>query len=159
MTSGRRQARLLVVCALAVGCGTSSPSSPSASATSPRRVVVLGDSLAVSPSVAQAFPAQLQTMIERERLPWTVTNAGVSGDTTAGGVRRVQSVLAADVGVLMLELGANDGLAGINPAVVERNLSTIVEAARVRNIEVLLCGMETIPTRGLDYLLDFHQIF
>jgi acyl-CoA thioesterase-1 len=92
-------------------------------------------------------------------LPWTVTNAGVSGDTTAGGVRRLQSVLAADVGVLVLELGANDGLAGIDPRVIERNLSSIVEAAAVRDIAVLLCGMETIPTHGLDYLFDFHQIF
>ena len=137
----------------------SGPSATSVAAVSVRRVVVLGDSLSVTPSMGQAFPAQLQTMIERERLPWTVTNAGVSGDTTAGGARRVQSVITAEVGVLVLELGANDALAGVDPRVIERNLSTMVEAARARDIAVLLCGMETIPTRGLDYLFDFHQIF
>ena len=113
----------------------------------------------MSPSAVQAFPAQLQTMIERDALPWTVTNAGISGDTTAGGARRVQSLLGADVGVLVVELGANDGLAGIDPTNVQRNLSSIVEAARSRNISVLLCGMETLPTRGFDYVLAFHQIF
>jgi acyl-CoA thioesterase-1 len=149
---------LLGVFALTAGCG-SSPSSPSAHAATVRRVVVLGDSLSVSPSIAQAFPAQLQTMIDRNALPWTVTNAGISGDTTAGGARRVQSVLGADVGVLIVELGANDGLSGVDTRDIERNLSSIVEVANARNISVLLCGMETLPTRGFDYVLAFHQVF
>jgi acyl-CoA thioesterase I len=161
MISRRPALHLLSVCTLTVGCGTASPppSAPSASTIAVRRVIVLGDSLSVSPSIGQAFPAQLQTMIERDALPWTVTNAGISGDTTAGGARRVQSLLGADVGVLVVELGANDGLAGIDPRDVQRNISSIVEAARARNISVLLCGMETLPTRGFDYVLAFHQIF
>ena len=161
MISCRPASFLIGVCTLTVGCGTASPtpSAPSATPVAVRRVVVLGDSLSVSPSAAQAFPAQLQTMIERDALSWTVTNAGINGDTTAGGVRRVQSLLGADVGVLVVELGANDGLAGIDPREVQRNISSIVEAARARNISVLLCGMETLPTRGFDYVLAFHQIF
>ena len=160
MISYRSALYLLSVCTLTVGCGASSPSAPSADVAVPaRRVVVLGDSLSVSPSMAQGFPAHLQTMIERDALPWSVTNAGISGDTTAGGVRRVQALLGADVGVLVVELGANDGLAGIEPVEVQRNLSSIVEAAKGRNISVLLCGMETLPTRGLDYVLAFHRVF
>ena len=158
----RRTLHLLGVCTLAAACGasvTSAPTAPTSIPVSMRRIVVLGDSLAVSPSMSLSFPAQLQSMIDRDGLAWTVTNAGISGDTTGGGVRRVASLLSRDVRVLVLELGANDGLAGIEPREIERNLSSIVEAARTRNITVLLCGMETLPAHGFDYILAFHQIF
>jgi acyl-CoA thioesterase I len=160
--SCRSRFYLLGVCALTVACGTSSVSTPAAPAVNGipvRRVVVLGDSLAVSPSMTQAFPSQLQTMIERDALPWIVTNAGITGETTAGGVRRVEAVLGADVGVLVVELGANDGLAGLGTVEIQRNLAAIVEAAKARNISVLLCGMETPPTRGWDYFVAFHRVF
>jgi acyl-CoA thioesterase-1 len=120
--------------------------------------VVLGDSLAVSPSPAQAFPAQLQQIIDREGLRWVVVNAGINGDTTASGVRRVEALLT-DVGALVVALGANDGLRGIPTDTVARNLTAIVQAAQMRGIAVLLCGMETVPTRGWDYLLAFHRIY
>ena len=84
---------------------------------------------------------------------------GINGDTTSGGVRRVEALLTADVGVLVLALGANDGLRGVPTDVVSRNLSQIIAAAQARGIAVLLCGMETLPTRGWDYLLAFHRIF
>ena len=73
-------------------------------------VVVLGDSLAVTPSMAESFPAVLETRIAGGSLPWTVTNASVSGDTTADGMSRYTPLLQHDVGVHVLELGANDGL-------------------------------------------------
>jgi len=92
-------------------------------------------------------------------LPWVVVNAGVSGDTTTGGVRRVEALLGPDVGVLVIALGANDGLRGVAPETVSRNLSSIIEAAQSRDIAVLLCGMETPPTRGWDYTVAFHRIF
>ena len=141
---------------IAAACG-SSPSSPSNQPI--RRVVVLGDSLAVTPTIAQSFPSALQTRIDRAALPWRVTNAGVTGDTTADGVRRVEGVLSSDVGVLVLELGANDGLEGVDVTTVERNLSAIVEAAQRHNVRTLLCGMETLPTYGLDYAAAFHAVF
>src|SRR5687767_109792 len=91
----------------ACGKAAASPTAPSiAVPTSVRDVVVLGDSLAVSPSRAQAFPAHLQTAIERLGLPWNVVNAGISGDTTAGGLRRVEALLTDRVGVLVVALGA-----------------------------------------------------
>jgi acyl-CoA thioesterase I len=120
---------------------------------------VLGDSLAVSPSMGESFPARLQARVTSAGLPWTITNAGVSGDTTGDGMRRAEALLATDVGVLVLELGANDGLRGIPTTTVEENLTAIVTMAQRRNIRVLLCGMETPPTHGLDYSLAFHFVF
>src|SRR4051812_25413537 len=100
-----------LVLALAVaGCGGTA-TAPS-STTPIRHVVVLGDSLAVTPTTAQSFPSDLEHDIEQAHLPWVIDNAGVSGDTTSDGLRRYQALLTSDVGVLVLELGANDGLRG-----------------------------------------------
>jgi acyl-CoA thioesterase I len=161
---GRRSLLYLLTAGVLPGaCGGSAVATatgPSATApTSVRRVVVLGDSLAVSPSMAEAFPAHLQHMIDRHGLPWTVVNAGVSGDTTAGGVRRVEGLLTRDVGALVVALGANDGLRGLSTDAVSRNLSVIIETAQASGIAVLLCGMETLPTKGWEYLLAFHRVF
>ncbi len=144
---------------MAVACGSgSTPTAPS-EAPPPRQIVVLGDSLAVSPSREQAFPAVLQSRIRQHGLSWPIVNAGVSGDTTAGGLRRVDALLTDDTAILVLALGANDGLRGVAPAEVERNLATIIERAQARNVSVLLCGMETPPFNGWDYTVAFHQIF
>jgi acyl-CoA thioesterase-1 len=163
--SNLRRRHVLTVCAAAVlaaallsGCG-SSTTSPSAPGSVTRRVVVLGDSLAVSPSNADAFPARLQARIDGAGLNWKVTNASVNGDTTADALRRFTPLLTDDVSILVLELGANDGLQGADISIIERNLSTIIEAARARNIRVLLAGMETPPTRGFDYSIAFHNLF
>jgi len=120
---------------------------------------VLGDSLSITPTVAESFPAVLQSRIAGGRLPWTVTNAGVYGDTTTDGIRRYELLLQNDVGVLVLELGANDGLQGMDVNAMERNLATIIEAAQSRGIAVVLCGMETLPLRGVNYTLAFHDVF
>ena len=148
-------ALLLLVTA---ACG-STPTSPSAIPTPIRRVVVLGDSLAVSPSIEESFPSQLQGRVDAQRLRWTVVNAGVNGDTTADGLRRLDPLLTSDAGVLVVELGANDGLQGVPLSTIEQNLLTILQRARERNVRPLLCGMETPPTHGLDYSVAFHVIF
>jgi len=160
-TSGKCRTLIVVVLSAALlAASCSSPAAPERSSNpSIRRVVVLGDSLAVTPTPAESFPARLDAHILQQRLPWTVTNAGISGDTTADGVRRVESLLVADVGVLVVELGANDGLDGVDVATVEGNLMSIVTAAQQHNVRVLLCGMETPPTHGLDYSLAFHFVF
>jgi acyl-CoA thioesterase I len=140
----------------------SAPTAPSTVPIEPapmRRVVVLGDSLAVSPSPDESFPSELQARITRRGLPWTVANAGISGDTTSGGVRRLEPLLASDVGLLVIELGANDGLRGVAISAIETNLSTMIENAQRRSIRVLLCGMETLPTHGWEYALNFHNVF
>jgi acyl-CoA thioesterase-1 len=136
------------------------PGAPSAAdPDSVRRVVVLGDSLAVSPSQTVHFPAELQALIAERGLRWTVTNAGLASDTTAGGLRRVEGLLADDVGVLILALGAHDGLSGVPVDTIARNLSRIIELAASRHIQVLLCRMETPLTHGWDYSVAFHQVF
>ena len=124
-----------------------------------RRVVVLGDSLAVSPRSSESFPAILQGRMSDLHLPWAVTNAGVRGDTTTGGLRRMEEQLGEDVGVLVVALGANDGVRGVALATIEQNLATIIERAQTRGIAVLLCDMETPPLRGLQYSFGFHDIY
>lgn len=122
-------------------------------------VLVLGDSLAVSPSRAEAFPAVLQKRLDAAGRGWTVNNAGVAGDTTTGGLRRFDQALTSDTRVLVLELGANDGLRGVDIATVETNLSAMIERAQSRGLRVLLCGMETPPLNGWNYTVDFHRLF
>jgi acyl-CoA thioesterase-1 len=120
---------------------------------------VLGDSLSVTPTRAESFPAVLQTRIRDRGLDWIVTNAGISGDTAAGGLRRVDALLGNDVGVVVLELGVNDGIGRVPLATIEQNLSSIIEKARGRGIDVLLCGMEVPPGPDFDYLIGFHNLF
>ena len=146
-----------VLAALSIACGDgkSSPTSPTTSG----RVVVLGDSLAVSPSRTVNFVTELQTRANQSNPGWTLINEGVSGDTTADGLQRIDGILASRPQVLVLELGGNDGLQGISTATVERNLATMIERARAQEVRVLLCGMEALPTRGLDYALEFRRIY
>ncbi len=123
------------------------------------RVVVLGDSLAVSPSNLQSFPAHLQAHLNRAGMNAVVVNASGWGDTTADGLKRLDAALVDGTRVLVLALGANDGLDGVPIAVVERQLDQIIIRAQARSVRVLLCAMETPPHHGLDYSLEFHRIF
>jgi len=151
----------LAAALLLPACGSNAsrslPSSPDP--VSIRRVVVLGDSLSVSPSVAESFPADLQAKIEQQQLRWTVTNGGVYGDTTAEALQRLPPLLTGDLGVLVVALGANDGLQGLAIASIEDNLSEIVRRSQQRTARVLLCGMETPPAHGLSYSIAFHNVF
>lgn len=153
---------LAAAIATATSCGsTAAPAGPSGTATDPApgRIVVLGDSLAVSPSRSNNFPAGLQRRLNEADLRWTVVNAGVGGDTTTGGLRRFDQAIAVDPEVLVLELGANDGLRGVSIATIESNLSAMIERAQARGIRVLLCGMEIPPARGWNYTIEFHRLF
>lgn len=165
-----RRARRVGVCysLAAVVTATSCASADSPAAPSPAPgtsvvdrgvVLVLGDSLAVSPSRSEGFPAELQKRLDATGPGWTVKNAGISGDTTTGGLRRFDQAITRDTRVLVLELGANDGLRGVQIATVEKNLSTMIERAQARGIRVLLCGMETPPLNGWSYTVEFHQMY
>jgi acyl-CoA thioesterase-1 len=125
------------------------------------RIVVLGDSLAAGLGLdtTDAFPAILQEKIDAARLPYEIASAGVSGDTSAGGLSRLDWALGDHPQVLILALGANDGLRGLPTAELKRNLSTIIERAQARHIEVLLAGMEAPPNFGSDYTTAFHQVY
>jgi len=158
----QRLRRLIGICALAAFAGSAAcgsghtPTSPSPAV---RDIVVLGDSLAVSPSIAEGFPAVLQQRLNATHPGWIVRNQGVFGDTTADGLRRLDAALTAGPAILVLELGANDGLQGVALSTIENNLSTIVERTQARGTRVLLCGMETPPLHGFSYSIDYHGIF
>ena len=141
-----------------MACGSSSPAAP-ARVQERGILVVLGDSLSVYPGRVESFPAVLQARLDQAGGGWTVVNAGVSGDTTSGGLRRFDTAVPSGADVLVLALGANDGLRGVPVETVERNLATIIERARARGIRVLLCGMETPPAYGWAYTVAFHAIY
>ena len=125
------------------------------------RIVFLGDSLTAGYGldIEQAVPALVQKHLDVEGYRYEVVNAGVSGDTSAGGLRRLDWSLDGNVRVLVLELGANDGLRGLPVPDMKRNLETIIRAAKGRGIDVLLTGMEAPPNYGPAYTADFRRAF
>lgn len=125
------------------------------------RVVVLGDSLTAGLGLppADAYPALLGQRIEAAGLNFEVVNAGVSGDTSAGGLRRLDWALEGDVRALVLALGANDGLRGLPVDQLRRNLAQMIETAQARGITVALAGMEAPPNFGRTYVVEFHQVY
>ena len=142
-----------------VACDSAAPTQPRQE--EPPVIVVLGDSLTAGPGLRpdETLPARLQERVRAAAYPHVVVNAGVSGDTTADAVARLDRALVPRTTVLIVALGANDGLRGVPIATVRRNLETIIERAQERRITVLLCGMETLPSRGWDYAVDFHRIY
>ncbi len=126
-------------------------------------VLFLGDSLSAGfgLDVAQAFPSLIQEKIQQEKLPFKVVNAGLSGETTAGGLRRIDWLLKQKVDVLVIELGGNDGLRGIAPSETQKNLQGIIDKMREKNpdAQIVLAGMQAPPNMGKDYTEQFRAIF
>jgi len=147
---------LPLVIALAAAVGAH----PSRTVEHPR-VVAFGDSLTSGRGVGadEAFQAILQQRIEHEGLDYVVVNAGVSGDTSSRALRRLNAALDGDVRVLILALGANDGLRGVPVATLKSNLSRVIEQAQQRGATVLLCGMEALPLYGWNYSVAFHNVY
>jgi acyl-CoA thioesterase-1 len=182
MTS-RPSARLatLLACLVSVtsltACGGGGPAAaPPASSAAPApaaertrtaakssrpRIVVLGDSLTAGLGLSpdQSYPSLLQERLDREGLGYEVVNAGVSGDTSAGGLARLDWALEGDVRVLIVALGGNDGLRGLPAGELEANLSRIVQRAQARHIQVLLAGMEAPPNFGQSYTVSFREVY
>lgn len=135
------------------------------SATVPGRVVILGDSITagygLDDPAQQAYPALLQREIDAARLPFTVVNAGVSGDTTAGGLRRVDWALGPGAAVLVVALGANDGLRGVPPRQTAENLAAIIRRARAKvpGIMVIVAGMQMPESMGHEFAEQFKAVF
>jgi len=136
---------------------------PASSTNAPRRLVVLGESLAAGYGVraGESWPDRLQTRIQKAGLPFTVVNAGVSGDTTAGGLRRIDWVIRQPVDVLVLELGGNDGLRGIPPASTRTNIVGIVHKTRAKwpSATIVLAGMQMPPSMGREFAESFRKVF
>jgi acyl-CoA thioesterase-1 len=158
---------------LSFGCGGREESRPPqpqprdrsgiAVAKTPRRprIVALGDSLTAGLGLdaTSAYPALLQARLTAEGFDYDVVNAGVSGDTSAGGLSRLDWALDGDVRVLIVALGGNDALRALPPEELRQNLAAIIEKAQARHIAVVLAGMEAPPNFGRDYVVRFHRVY
>jgi acyl-CoA thioesterase-1 len=164
--------RRVVPCALtlllALGCeGVEEEKTPTVEAPPPDRsalpkIVAFGDSLTAGFGIGldQAYPAVLQELLDDRGYAYEVLNAGVSGDTSAGGVRRLDWVLdSGNVEVLILALGANDGLRGLPASEMKQNLADILSRASSRGVRVLLAGFEAPPDSKDRYVKEFVSVF
>lgn len=133
----------------------------SSPAPAPVTLLALGDSLTAGYGVAaeQSFPAQLEKALRAKGLAVRVINAGVSGDTSAGGLARLDWALADKPDAAIVELGANDGLRGLDPARMEANLDAIVAKLQAAGVKVLLAGMEAPPNLGAEYGSAYRAAF
>ena len=125
------------------------------------RIVFLGDSLSAGYGVTkeQSIPSLVQRHLDAEGYNYEVVNQGVSGDTSAGGVSRLDWSLSGDVRILVVELGGNDGLRGLPVDTTKQNISQIIATAKQRGVRVLLTGMEAPPSYGPLYTSQFRQLF
>jgi len=135
----------------------------SAAASEPKAILFLGNSLTAGYGLdaTQAFPALIQDRIESLGWNFKVINAGQSGDTSAGGLRRIDWLLRREFHVLVLELGINDGLRGIHVDVTRQNLQAIINRTKSRypDVMVVLAGMQVPPNMGGEYTSSFRAIF
>lgn len=124
-------------------------------------VVVLGDSLAAGYGLdlSEAFPALLQKKVDEAGLKFSIVNAGISGDTSAGGLRRIDWLLKRRVDVLVLELGGNDGLRGLPVSRVQANLALLITKSRAAGADVLLLAVQVPSNYGPQYTSSFQQIY
>lgn len=124
-------------------------------------ILAFGDSLTAGYMVGeqQSYPARLQEILQAKGYPHKVVNAGVTGDTTAGGVRRIDWLLKHEPKIVILELGANDGLRGLSVTAMEANLETIIEICQANHARVLLAGMKALPNYGKEYNQEFEAVF
>jgi acyl-CoA thioesterase-1 len=163
---------LLLLAAFSVACQKSSGPAPSTSSFAPAKpptkpdgrplIVAFGDSLTAGFGLHNdyAFPTLLQRKLDEKGHHFRVVNAGMAGDTSAGGVNRIDWALEeGSVKFLILELGGNDGLRGLPVAEMKKNLAEIIERAQARKVAVVLAGMEAPPNMGEEYTGKFRQVF
>jgi len=134
---------------------------PATAAERPVRIVALGDSLTAGYGLAAdaAFPARLEAALNAKGLAVAIANAGVSGDTASGGLARLDWSVPEGTEAVILELGANDMLRGVDPKLTRKALEEIVRRLKARRIEVLLAGMRAAPNLGPDYGRAFESIY
>jgi acyl-CoA thioesterase-1 len=138
------------------------PAAPAAPAKSAKpRIVFLGDSLTAGLGLPadQSYPSLIGRKLKERGLEYEIVNAGVSGDTTAGGLRRADWSLEGDVAVLVVALGGNDALRGLPADEMKRNLAGIIERALADKVRVILAGMEAPPNNGPDYTREFREVY
>ena len=131
------------------------------SAAEPARIVAFGDSLMAGYGLApgESFPEKLEQSLRERGHDVVITNAGVSGDTSTGGLQRLDWSVPDDTDLVILELGANDMLRGISPDITRSNLDEMIARLEEREIDVLLAGMLAAPNLGPDYAAAFNPIY
>jgi acyl-CoA thioesterase-1 len=124
-------------------------------------IVAMGDSLTAGLGVAeyQAYPSQLAERLKTRGLNYRVINAGISSETSSGALERTDWVLSFNPDIVILETGANDGLRGIEPQLIKKNLEKIVGTFKLHNVTVILCGMEMVRNLGADYTAAFAALY
>lgn len=134
-----------------------------AAAPTPRVVLFLGDSITAGYGldISQAYPALIQQKIDAKSWPFKVVNAGQSGDTTAGGLNRIDWLLRSRIDVLFLELGANDGLRGLPADTIQKNLQAIIDRVKTKypDAQIVIAGMKMPPNMGQSYSKQFEAVF
>ncbi len=129
-----------------------------------KTILCFGDSITAGyglDDINDAYPAVIQSKIDSLQLDYQVVNSGLSGETSAGGLSRINWILNQDIDIFLLELGANDGLRGIPLSETRSNLENIIKAVQAKdaNIIIVLAGMELPPNMGQDYISEFRTIF
>ncbi|CCH55750.1 lipolytic protein G-D-S-L family [Fibrisoma limi BUZ 3] len=142
---------------------SSTAGKPATPASKKNTIIFYGNSLTAGYGVepSQAFPALVEQKIDSAGLNYDVVNAGLSGETTAGGLSRISWVLRQPVDVFVLELGGNDGLRGLPLASTRKNLQAIMDTVRRKSPEatIVLAGMQIPPNMGTDYTREFRDLF
>jgi acyl-CoA thioesterase-1 len=155
--------RVLIVALMTAGpvLAQAQAPAPVTASAKPVKMVVLGDSLSagLGLSAPAAFPARLQKALDDKGIKIDMTNAGVSGDTSSGGRDRLDWSIPEGTEAVILELGANDALRGVDPAVTRAALSDILTQLKARKIAVLMCGMLAPPNYGREYAARFNAIY
>jgi acyl-CoA thioesterase-1 len=141
--------------------GSATVAAAAPSSGDPPIIVAFGDSLTAGLGVAEedSYPAQLQRRLDQDGFRYRVINAGVSGDTTAGGLRRIGWVLKSRPQIVILELGANDGLRGLSLRETKANLERIIQQCRSASVTVVLAGMKLPPNYGAEYTNSFEAMY
>jgi acyl-CoA thioesterase-1 len=137
---------------------------PALEAETPKKTLVfLGDSLTAGLGVqsSEAFPALVAEKIRAADLPFEIQNAGLSGDTSAGGLRRIDWLLQRPIDILVIELGANDGLRGLDLGSMKANLQAIIDKTKAKNpqVKIVLAGMQVPPNLGPEYASGFQRVY
>src|SRR5437763_2600147 len=164
--SPRMRKTMPAICGIALALCFFSPAifgQTSTPAASTKHIVFLGDSLTAGLGVqtTEAFPALIAEKIRAAGLPFDVENAGLSGDTSAGGLRRIDWLLQRRIDVLVLELGANDGLRGLDLKSMKANLQAIIDKTKAKNpqLKIVLAGMQVPPNLGAEYATGFERAY
>jgi acyl-CoA thioesterase-1 len=167
--SPRMRKTMPAICGIALSLCFFSPTvfaqatAPTTTATPAKTVVFLGDSLTAGLGVepTEAFPALIAEKTRASGLPFEIQNAGLSGDTSAGALRRTDWLLQRPIDVLVIALGGNDGLRGLPVKSLKANLQAIIDKAKAKNsaVKIVIAGMQTPPNLGAEYSASFQRVY